>query len=127
VDFSYAKGKHQPIIFINWTEEMLWGNYSIKTNTADFASVLPFIRDKFNATFPNYPFEYLVLEDYYNNQFDKENQLIKIFRMFILVAILISVINLFSISLLISFGPGKRNRYPQGKRRNRFRNIGRAE
>ncbi len=106
---------------------MLWGNYSIKTNTADFASVLPFIRDKFNATFPNYPFEYLVLEDYYNNQFDKENQLIKIFRMFILVAILISVINLFSISLLISFGPGKRNRYPQGKRRNRFRNIGRAE
>jgi putative ABC transport system permease protein len=43
-----------------------------------------------------------VLEDYYNKQFDKENQLIKIFRMFILVAVLISVINLFSISLLIS-------------------------
>ncbi|MGE0020886.1 MAG: ABC transporter permease [Draconibacterium sp.] len=102
VDFSDARAKHGPIIFINWTGDMLWGNYSIKTTTAGFASVLPFIREKFNATFPNYPFEYLVLEDYYNKQFDKENQLIKIFRMFILVAILISVINLFSISLLIS-------------------------
>jgi len=102
VDFSDAKAKHEPIIFINWTGDMLWGNYSIKTATSDFASVLPFIREKFNATFPNYPFEYLVLEDYYNKQFEKENQLVKIFRMFILVAILISVINLFSISLMIT-------------------------
>lgn len=102
VDFSDAREKHGPIIFINWTGDMLWGNYSIKTTTAGFASVLPFIREKFNATFPNYPFEYLVLEDYYNKQFDIENQLIKIFRMFILVAVLISVINLYSISLLIS-------------------------
>ena len=81
---------------------MLWGNYSIKTATADYASVLPFIREKFNATFPNYPFEYIILEDYYNKQFDSENQLIKIFRLFILVAIFISVINLFSISWLVS-------------------------
>ena len=102
MDFSDARAKHGPIIFINWTKDMLWGNYSIKTTTSDFASVLPFIKEKFNATFPNYPFEYLVLEDYYNKQFDKENQLIKILRMFILVAITISVINLISISLLIS-------------------------
>ncbi len=102
VDFSDAKTKHEPIILLNWTKEMLWGNYSIKLSSADYASILPFIREKFYATFPNYPFEYVVLDDYYNRQFDTENQLIRIFRLFILVAILISVINLFSISWLIS-------------------------
>jgi putative ABC transport system permease protein len=102
VDFSDAKQKHEPIILINLTRDMLWGNYSIKTVTSNYASVLPFIREKFNATFPNYPFEYLILKDFYNKQFDKENQLIKIFRLFILMAVLISVINLFSISWLIS-------------------------
>lgn len=102
VDFSDAKQKHEPIILIDWTQNMLWGNYSIKTATANYASVLPFIREKFNATFPNYPFEYVILEDYYNKQFESENQLIKIFRLFILVAILISVINLFSISWLVA-------------------------
>jgi len=102
VEFSDAKEVHEPIILINWTEEMIWGNYSIKTATSDYASVLPFIREKFKATFPNYPFEYMVLEDYYNRQFEAENQLLKIFRLFILIAVFISVINLFSISLLIA-------------------------
>jgi len=102
MDFSDAKEKHEPIILIDWTRNMIWGNYSIKTVTADYASVLPFIREKFRATFPNYPFEYVVPEDYYNKQFDSENQLIKIFRLFILVAIFISVINLFAISWLIT-------------------------
>ncbi len=101
VDFSDAKQKHEPIVFVDWTKDMLWGNYSIKTTTSQYASVLPFIREKFRATFPNYPFEYLIPEDYYNKQFETETQLIKIFRMFIMVAILISVINLFSISMLI--------------------------
>ena len=102
MDFSDAKEKHEPIILIDWTRNMIWGNYSIKTVTADYASVLPFIREKFRATFRNYPFEYVVSEDYYNKQFDSENQLIKIFRLFILVAIFISVINLFAISWLIT-------------------------
>ncbi len=102
VDFSNAKESHKPMVLINWTENMIWGNYSVKIASADFASVLPFIKEKFNTTFPNYPFEYLIVEDYYNRQFDKEIQLVKIFRLFIVVAIFISVINLFSIAWLIS-------------------------
>ncbi len=102
VDFSDAKKIHEPMVLINWTKDMLWGNYSIKLSSPDFASVLPFIKERFNATFPNYPFEYVILSDYYNAQFISENQLIKIFRMFILVATVISVINLFSISWMMS-------------------------
>ncbi|MFW6370817.1 MAG: ABC transporter permease [Bacteroidota bacterium] len=102
VDFSDAKQKHEPIILIDWTKEMLWGNYSIKVATSQYATILPFIRQEFRTTFPDYPFEYIILEDYYNNQFENENQLIIIFKLFIGVAILISVINLFSTSLLIS-------------------------
>ncbi len=102
VDFSDAKQKHEPIILVDWTQDMLFGNYSIKTATPEYSSIIPFIREKFNATFPNYPFEYIVLDDYYNKQFEKETELTKIFRMFVMVAILISVINLFSISWLIS-------------------------
>nr|WP_319271201.1 ABC transporter permease [uncultured Draconibacterium sp.] len=102
VDFSNAKESHKPMVLINWTENMIWGNYSVKIASTDFASVIPFIKEKFSSTFPNYPFEYLILEDYYNRQFDKEIQLVKIFRLFIVVAIFISVINLFSIAWLIS-------------------------
>ncbi|WP_321370095.1 ABC transporter permease [uncultured Draconibacterium sp.] len=102
VDFSNAKESHKPIVLINWTENMIWGNYSVKIASADFASVIPFIKEKFSNTFPNYPFEYLIVEDYYNRQFDKEIQLVRTFRLFIVVAIFISVINLFSIAWLIS-------------------------
>jgi putative ABC transport system permease protein len=102
VDFSNAKESHKPMVLINWTENMIWGNYSVKIASADFASVIPFIKSKFSSTFPNYPFEYLIVEDYYNRQFDKEIQLVKIFRLFIVVAIFICVINLFSISWLIT-------------------------
>ncbi|MCG6189807.1 ABC transporter permease [Maribellus maritimus] len=102
VDFSDAKEQHEPIVIMDWTQNMVWGNYSIKMATPDYASVLPFIREKFKATFPNYPFEYVVLEDYYNRQFESETQLIKIFRLFIFIAIFITVINLFSISWLIT-------------------------
>ncbi len=102
VDFSNVKENHKPIAFVNWTENMIWGNYSIKLANSDFASVVPFIKEKFKSTFPNFPFEYLVVEDYYNRQFDKEIQLVKIFRLFIAVAIFISVVNLFSIAWLVS-------------------------
>ncbi|WP_163322790.1 ABC transporter permease [Draconibacterium mangrovi] len=102
MDFSDAKEGYKPIVLIDWTENMVWGNYSVKIASSDFASVIPFIKEQFNRTFPNYPFEYLIVEDYYNRQFDKEIQLVKIFRLFIVVAIFISVINLFSISWLIS-------------------------
>ena len=102
VDFSDTKGNPEPIIFINWTGNMLWGNYSVKLAHSDFASVLPFIGQQFRKTFPNYPFEYVVLEDHYNRQFNAENQLIQIFQLFVFIAILISVINLFAISWLIS-------------------------
>ncbi|WP_321997575.1 ABC transporter permease [Draconibacterium orientale] len=102
VDFSNAKESHKPMVIINWTENMIWGNYSVKIASADFASVIPFIKAQFTRTFPNYPFEYLVVEDYYNRQFDNEMQLIKIFRLFVIVAIFICVINLFSIAWLIS-------------------------
>ncbi|SFE43003.1 ABC transporter permease [Sunxiuqinia elliptica] len=102
VDFSSTKEKHEPIVLIDWTKNMLWGNYSLKLATSNYASVIPFIQDKFQVTFPNYPFEFLVVEDHYNKQFQKENELIKIFRLFILVAIFISVINLFTISWLIA-------------------------
>ncbi|MCY1719265.1 ABC transporter permease [Prolixibacteraceae bacterium Z1-6] len=102
VDFSDAKESHKPMVLINWTENMIWGKYSVKLSSADFASVIPFIKAKFSGTFPNYPFEYLIVEDYYNRQFDKEIQLVKIFQLFIVVAIFISVINLFSIAWLIS-------------------------
>ncbi len=107
IDFSDAKSVYEPIIFLNWTQDMLWGNYSIKTATSDFASIIPFIQEKIYNTFPNYPFEYTILEDYYNKQFESENRLIKIFRMLIFIAILISTINLFSISWLTTIAKTK--------------------
>ena len=94
-DFNFQNMREVPgpMILFDWTGNMIWGNYFVKLNQPEVASVIPFIHEKFKATFPNYPFEYFVLEDFYNQQFVKESQLLKMLQVFVLIAILISSIN----------------------------------
>ena len=49
-------------------------------------------------TFLNYPFEYTVLEDFYNYQFAGERKLILMLKLCILVLLVISSMNLFSMA-----------------------------
>ena len=106
-NFQNMREKPGPMILFDWTENMVWGNYFVKLKGANLGSILPFIQKKFKATFPNFPFEYLILEDFYNQQFDGETQLLKMLQVFVLIAILISAINLFAMAWFISLARTK--------------------
>jgi putative ABC transport system permease protein len=86
------------MILMDWTENMLWGNYLIRLSQPDYQEVLPFIEQLFGNTFPNYPFEYTVLEDFYNYQFAGERRLILMLKFCIIVVLAISCLNLFSLA-----------------------------
>lgn len=98
-DFNFHSMKKNPgpVILLNWTQNMLWGNYIIKINSLkDFESTNANIKSIFQRTFPNYPYEYFWLKDHYNKQYAQEKQLTLILKLFVVLTLLISIINLFS-------------------------------
>ena len=99
-DFNFENMRTSPLpmILMDWTGNMLWGNYLIRLSQPDYQAVLPYIRGLFEDTFLNYPFEYTVLEDFYNYQFAGERKLILMLKLCILVLLVISTMNLFSMA-----------------------------
>ncbi len=96
-NFQSMKENPDPLILLNWTKDMLWGNYIVKINNIqDFENINTKIRSIFNETFPNYPYEYFWLKDHYNKQYAQDQRLALILKLFVLLTILISLINLFS-------------------------------
>jgi putative ABC transport system permease protein len=96
-NFQSMKESPDPIILLDWTQNMLWGNYILKMNDVkDFSTTNSFIRDLFLKTFPNYPYEYFWLDDHYNKQYKEEQRLTLLLKFFVSLTILISIINLFS-------------------------------
>jgi len=61
-------------------------------------SVIAHAKKQVETTFPNYPFRYVTLESFYKRQFISEFQLIKMLYAFVYLAILISIINLFTMA-----------------------------
>jgi len=91
------KKSPDPIILLNWGQDMLWGNYIVKLNNLkDFESINSFIKKRFLETFPNYPYEFFWLENHYNKQYTEDQKLTLLLKIFVLLTILISVVNLFS-------------------------------
>ncbi len=96
-NFSNAKEIPNPTILIDWTENMLWGKYTLSVNSnIDKTKLLSQIKEQFSRTFPNYSFEYFWDDDIYNKQFDEENSIISSLKNFALLAILLGVLSLLS-------------------------------
>jgi putative ABC transport system permease protein len=100
-DYNFQSAKKHPeaMILIDLTEKMVWGNYTVALNSANYSSVIPFVKKHFETTFPNYPFEYFVPEDLYKTEMKSEAQLLSMLKIFVLIALAISIINLFSMAL----------------------------
>ena len=96
-NFQSMKKSPAPIVLLNWGQDMLWGNYIVKINNfKDYKAITSFIGMRFKETFPNYPFEYFWLEDHYNKQYAEDQKLTLLLKFFVLLTILISIVNLFS-------------------------------
>ncbi len=99
-DFNFMDTKDVPgpLIFIDWTKDILLGNYTLSVNSkVNKRALLAQAETIFKNTFPNYPFNYFWVEDYYNKQFVDEVTIIKSLKTFTVVTILLGILSLLSI------------------------------
>lgn len=74
---------------------------SIKTKSNTKGPVLNYLNNLWNKIFPNYPFEYSILEDSFKNQYKSEDQLVSLLLIFSIIAIYIALLGLYSVSFYL--------------------------
>ncbi len=101
-DYHHESVKKQvfPTILVSNYRTFQQVYYSIRVNAgSDPKRVLSFVQDAWRETFPEKPFEYFFLDDYYNKQFKSEYSARRIFMSFAAIAILISSLGIFGMTL----------------------------
>jgi len=74
------------------------GFYSIKIDPLKIQDILKFVEKQWWTFFPQNPFEYFFLEDYYNAQYKNEIKFGKVFSLFTFLSILIASLGLYGFS-----------------------------
>ncbi len=98
-DFNFMNTKEVPgpFLFIDWTKEFVLGNYTLSVNSqVNKKELLAKADTIFKDAFPNYPFNYFWVEDYYNKQFDDEIAIIRSLKSFALLSVLLGILSLLS-------------------------------
>jgi putative ABC transport system permease protein len=90
------KVQHEPLIFRFFRNASNF--YSIKVNPANTQGVLSQVEEHWRTFFPQNPFEYFFLEDYYNEQYRNETRFGRVFSLFALLAIIIACLGLYGLS-----------------------------
>jgi putative ABC transport system permease protein len=90
------KVNQEPLIFRFF--ENLTGYYSIRINPGNIQKTLNIIESQWRNFFPENPYEYFFLEDYFNEQYKNELQFGKVLNLFSLLAIAIACLGLFGLS-----------------------------
>lgn len=102
-NFTNVKETPDPIVLLDWTEDIMWGKYTLSVDqNIDKKELISQIEKLYHNTFLNYSFDYFWLEDFYNKQFDEENSIIKSLKYFALIAILLGILSMLSMVLQIS-------------------------
>jgi putative ABC transport system permease protein len=92
------KALFEPQIF-RYLPDDTRGCFSIKLNTESVADNLKSIENKWNQLFPGNPFNYFFLDIYYDEQFKADKRFGSVFGIFAFMAIFITCLGLFGLSL----------------------------
>jgi putative ABC transport system permease protein len=90
------KVKHEPLIFRFFRNASNY--YSIKANPDNIQRVVKEVEAQWRTFFPQNPFEYFFLEDYYEEQYRNETRFGRVFSLFALLAIIIACLGLYGLS-----------------------------
>jgi putative ABC transport system permease protein len=90
------KVNQEPLIFRFF--ENVNNFYSLRVNPENIQNTLSIIEAQWRKFFPNNPYDFFFLEDYYNEQYKNELQFKKVLSLFSLVAIIIACLGLFGLS-----------------------------
>jgi len=106
-DFNYASLHEDvlPLIIMNQPERARY--LSIKINPEDKKQVLGLISAKWESLYPEYPFEYFMQQTKYEDMYESEVSMGRLFVYFSILAILIAALGLFGLS---SFAAEQRTR-----------------
>lgn len=87
------------IYYLSDYTESRSGIMLIKINGTKTSEAIAFVQSEWNRINPASPFEYEFIDEDYNNLYKSENQVLTIFKYFTTVAIFISCLGLFGLSL----------------------------
>ncbi|HSU27955.1 MAG TPA: ABC transporter permease [Chitinophagaceae bacterium] len=73
-------------------------SYSIKLSSADIPKTIATVQNIWNKYFPDDPFNYFFLDDFYNQQYKADQRFGKVFTLFAMLAILIGCLGLLGLS-----------------------------
>jgi putative ABC transport system permease protein len=91
------KSKVDQLIFICDKEISNYYTVKIRTNKS-LATMVRTVEEKYKGAFPDNPFQYFFLDDYFNLQYQSDVQFGKVFGLFSLLAIIIACLGLFGLS-----------------------------
>jgi putative ABC transport system permease protein len=92
------KQSFDPIVFYP-DQEINFGNYSIKYSASDPTAMVSFVKEKWNARFPESPFQFFFLDQYFNEQYKTDRLFATVLSLFTVLAIIIASLGLFGLSL----------------------------
>lgn len=87
-----------PIVFYP-DAEINFNNYSVKYSSADPTAMVAFVKEKWNARFPESPFQFVFLDQYFNEQYNSDRLFATVLSLFTVLAIIIASLGLFGLSL----------------------------
>ncbi len=95
-----------PIVFYP-EEERNFGNFSLKLNTTNLPALMDFVKQKWDARFPESPFRFFFLDERFNAQYANDRLFATVLWLFTAIAIVIACLGLVGLSL---FTISKRNK-----------------
>ena len=98
--WNSLKSAHTP--FVLAAQRISHKNFSIKLSGKNHSPSIEAIEKQYKAIFPNSPFEYYFLDDFYDNQYKDEQQFQKIFSAFAVLAITIACLGLWGLALFVT-------------------------
>lgn len=92
------KSALQPILFTANTGPLLSLKLGKAVNNENITQSISSIRRSWNNFFPNNPFDYFFLDDFYASQYKRDEQVVSLFNFFCWLTIAISCLGLFGLS-----------------------------
>jgi len=99
----HEQSLHYPIMPAMFTPGQGYLNYvTININSGDFNFAIEEIQKEWKNIFPDLPFDYFFLDDFFNKQYQQEQQLGRVFTYFSAIGIFIACLGLFGFTYYVS-------------------------
>jgi putative ABC transport system permease protein len=99
----HERSIHEPITPAMYTPGQGYMKFiTVNVNAANFNETLPFLKQQWKYVFPDKPFDYFLLDEFFNRQYNQEQQLSNVFQFFSVIGLGIACLGLFGFTYFIT-------------------------